>query len=195
MSKKASTQRKLKIKKRYIFLALLIIFIIASISYIENPTMMGQKRGDVMLGIYEEEGTGISVGRVAVNFFLETPEKEIIELKQFKNNKAIILNFWATWCKPCEEEMKLFQKLKDSYDDIEVVAVNLQENPNVVRQWIDERGFDFIILMDPLGELKTRYNIFTQPVTYFIDKQGIIQDRKFGPLIEDELYNKFEKIK
>ena len=61
-------------------------------------------------------------------------------------------------------------------------------------QFLTEIPVTFPLLMDPGSKIKALYNVFTQPVTYFIDKQGIIVDKKFGPLTPQEIENKFGKL-
>jgi peroxiredoxin len=140
-----------------------------------------------------EEGTAI--GNKAPDFSLQTPEGEKISLSDFQG-RAVIVNFWATWCPPCRAEMPEFQKLyAPNQDKLTILAINLQE-PNVdgILAFKEELGFSYPILLDPDALVKKKYNVFTQPVTYFIDRNGIIVDKKLGPLTVAELNEKTEKI-
>jgi thiol-disulfide isomerase/thioredoxin len=96
--------------------------------------------------------------------------------------KLVLLNFWATWCPPCKEEMPSMQTLYEELgrDDFEIVAVNLQEDPETVQSFIDEHGFNFPVLLDRSGQTARQYAVRGIPTSYIVDQQGRILARKVG---------------
>ncbi|MDR2793741.1 MAG: TlpA family protein disulfide reductase [Treponema sp.] len=90
--------------------------------------------------------------------------------------KVIFLNFWATWCPPCREEMPsmeaLYQRFRNR--DIEFLAVDIQENRNRVSAFMEQFGLTFPALMDVTGRISTQYGIRSIPTTFIIDRNGNI---------------------
>ena len=79
-------------------------------------------------------------------------------------------------------------------DKLDILGVNLQESERAISNFLLEIPVTYPLLLDPDKEVKELYNVFTQPVTYFIDKDGIIIDKKFGPLTPQEIEDKFGKL-
>jgi thiol-disulfide isomerase/thioredoxin len=95
----------------------------------------------------------------------------------------VLLNFWASWCPPCIEEMPAMQAL---YEDLggegfEIVAVNLQEDPETVRSFMDEHGFDFPVLLDRDGSVAREYGVRGIPTSYVVDPRGRLVAMYVGP--------------
>jgi peroxiredoxin len=141
---------------------------------------------------FDDENVGISIGNKAPDFELQELMGDNIKLSDHYGN-AVILNFWASWCPPCREEMPEFQKIHDR-ENIVVLGVNLQEDRENIQSFKDKLGLTFPLLLDPHAKVKNTFNVFTQPVTYFIDKNGVIIDKKFGPLTSEEIEEKISKI-
>lgn len=142
----------------------------------------------------KEVSEGINIGERAPDVMLDIVDGEPVTLSSFKG-KAVVLNFWASWCPPCREEMPAFEELHNEHSDaLTVIGVNLQESDEDVTRFVDELGISFVIARDPESEVKRRYNVFTQPVTYFIDGEGIIVDKKFGPLTSEEINTKVSSL-
>lgn len=124
-----------------------------------------------------------SMGIIAINekkkapeFNLEDLEGEVRGLKEFLG-RMVFLNFWATWCPPCKEEMpsmeNLYQRFKGK--DFVILAVSVDRpGVKVVKPFIDKGGFTFPILLDPDWETSLKYNIRSIPTTYLIDKKGFV---------------------
>lgn len=96
--------------------------------------------------------------------------------------KVVFLNFWATWCGPCRYEMPSMQRLYDELrnDGLEIIAVNLQENKRQVRQFLDQYGLTFTVLLDSSGKVGAIYGARSIPITYLIDREGFIFARTIG---------------
>ena len=96
--------------------------------------------------------------------------------------RVVFLNFWATWCPPCREEMPSMERLHQTFKGrgLLVLAVNLQESPNLVRKFTRNFGLTFPILLDETGEVSSAYGARAIPVTYLIDTNGSIAARAVG---------------
>jgi peroxiredoxin len=121
----------------------------------------------------------------APDFTLEDLSGRRWSLKSAKG-KIVFLNFWATWCVPCRQEMPLMEKLYREFkpDGLEMVAVNFREDKRTVRKFFDELGVSFTVLLDGDGKVCDEYGAWSLPLTYIIDRNGqfigkTIGDRKW----------------
>lgn len=101
--------------------------------------------------------------------------------------KPAIVNFWASWCIFCKEELPLFEKLAREHPEIAIIGVNLQEPPEAARRYWQDGGYTFPTLLDPQAALSQKFGVFTQPTTIFLNADGEIIFQKNGPLTEEEL--------
>ena len=97
--------------------------------------------------------------------------------------KIVFLNFWATWCSPCREEMPSMQKLYTRFKDKDfaMLAVSVKEPAPVVKNFFKDYNLTFTALLDSDGELMTSYGVRAIPATYIIDRDGAIIGKAFGP--------------
>ncbi|WP_449622834.1 TlpA disulfide reductase family protein [Robertmurraya sp. Marseille-Q9965] len=135
---------------------------------------------------------GLEVEERAPSFELTTLNGENITLEDLKG-KRVLLNFWATWCPPCKEEMPDMQKMYEEYKDEDVViaGVNVtstEKNREDVQEFVQEHQLTFPILMDEIGEVTHQYEILSFPTTYFIDSDGIIRSKVIGALSKEKMY-------
>lgn len=131
------------------------------------------------------EGWGASadveVGHPAPDFLLPGLGGEWLRLSDWRGEKAVIVNFWATWCPPCQEEMPDFERLRERRGhEVEIVAVNLYEPEEQVEPFIASLGLTFPVALDRDGEVSRRYLVRPLPTSFFIDRDGIIRARYFG---------------
>ncbi len=125
-------------------------------------------------------------GFAAPDFTLETLNGQTVSLSGLRG-QAVLINFWATWCPPCRAEMPAIQQVYDRYHDqgFTVLAVNLQESDAQVAAFAEQFGLTFPILMDRSGSVFARYRVRALPSTFFVDKEGIIQNVTVGgPMAE-----------
>ncbi|WP_075980634.1 peroxiredoxin family protein [Bacillus massilinigeriensis] len=119
---------------------------------------------------------GLKIGVKAPDFELNTLTGESVRLSDFKGKK-IVLNFWATWCPPCKEEMPDMQKYYEKAgNDVVILAVNIDPQYDVAG-FAKKMNAQFPILLDEKDTVNTLYQIMTVPTTYFIDEEGIIQNK------------------
>jgi len=109
----------------------------------------------------------------APDFNLEDLHGRRLGLKGLRG-KVVFLNFWATWCIPCRQEMPameiLYRELKGQ--GLEVVAINVRESKPEVRRFFDELGLTFISLLDKDGKVSEEYGAWAIPLSYFINRKG-----------------------
>lgn len=102
--------------------------------------------------------------------------------------KPVVVNFWATWCPPCKEEMPLLDQYAQKYDQrLVVIGVDSEESESQVAGFIKEMGVRFPILLDTYGVATDLYFVRNFPMTFFIDEQGVLRSQHLGQLQEDIL--------
>jgi len=137
---------------------------------------------------------GVEVGKKAVDFEVELLSGEEVKLSDYLG-KPVFLNFWATWCGPCVGEMPDIEKIKKEYGDrLVILAINGGEQKEDVEYFINKKGYTFNIGLDRNGDILTTYDSMYIPLSVFIDKDGIIQERKVGALSEEEMRNIVEEL-
>jgi peroxiredoxin len=102
--------------------------------------------------------------------------------------RVVLLNFWATWCKPCEDEMPAMQRLHETLagEDFALFAVSVDEGDDEVRAFRDRLALRFPILRDPGKRAAGAYQTFRFPESWLIDREGVVVARYVGPREWDE---------
>lgn len=135
-----------------------------------------------------------SMGYPATDFELETLTGDVVRLSQYQG-KPVLINFWATWCGPCQVEMPLIQEFYQKYaSEMEVLAVDYDEPTSDVQAFIDKFGFSFPVLLDPGGKIADQYQVKGFPTTYFIDREGTVRGVYVGSLSRDLIVRYLKNI-
>lgn len=181
-------------KKNIGIIIVLALVIVMAGTYIKreidasNAIPENSKGYEVALG----EEVGIQKGQIAPDFTLMNIQGEEVTLSDLRG-KRVVLNFWATWCPPCEAEMPHMQKYYEKYakeDNVEIIGVNLtyeREKVERVEQFLESYNITFPILLEPVWSVSKQYEIITIPTTFMIDTEGKIQKQIVGPLDLDAL--------
>ena len=135
----------------------------------------------------EESAQRVTYSRPGINtkapaFRLMDLEGEVHSLAAYQG-KVVFLNFWATWCGPCKVEMPAMEALYQVFrsQGMEILAVSVdQQGAVVTRPFKEAMGLSFPILHDSDYQVGLIYGARTLPMTYLIDRQGIIRQRVFG---------------
>jgi peroxiredoxin len=136
------------------------------------------------------------VGTPAEDFQLVDLSGKMQSLSQYRG-KIVLVNFWATWCKPCTTEMPAMQTTYDKLRDkgFVVLAINELEDDTKVREHIKQYGHTFPVLMDRDNKVANQFGVFGLPVSVFIDEKGVVQEYiKGGLLTEEKIYDMVARI-
>jgi thiol-disulfide isomerase/thioredoxin len=100
----------------------------------------------------------------------------------------VLINFWATWCGPCVEEMPTIEKYYHQYkNELRVLAVNDDEPAADVENFVHDMGLSFDILLDPGAKVQSLYRLRGYPTSFIVDAEGIIRVQHIGPMSEKQL--------
>ena len=118
---------------------------------------------------------------LAPDFTLEDLTGKRISLKSLRG-RVVFLNFWATWCIPCRQEMPTMEKLHRELKEqgLEVAAVNFRETEKEVRKFFGELGLTFTALLDKDGKVSEEYGAWSIPLSYFINRKGEFVGKVIG---------------
>lgn len=135
------------------------------------------------------------VGGRAPDFELVSLEGERIRLSELLG-EVLVLNFWATWCAPCEVEMPSLQALHERLrsEGLRVLAVNFDEAPTKVEAFSDRLQLTFPVLLDPGGEVQRMYRVYGYPTTFIVDREGVIRYRHVGLMAEGQAASYMEGL-
>ena len=122
------------------------------------------------------------VGNPAPEFTV-TDADRTVSLKDLRG-KVVVLNFWATWCPPCVEEMPSLVQMQRVLKDkgVTVLAVSLDEDARQYRTFLEKNHVDLLTVRDPRQQSNELYGTFKFPETYIIDRQGVLRRKFIGPV-------------
>lgn len=122
------------------------------------------------------------IGSKAPDFTLQDADHKIT-LSQF-HGQVVVLNFWATWCAPCVEEVpslvEMQQRMKSK--GVEVVAVSVDDDASAYHQFVKQHTVDLLTIRDPRQTVAGMYGTFKFPETYIIDRNGVMRRKFIGPV-------------
>lgn len=119
----------------------------------------------------------------APDFNLLDPNGTLVGLSSYRG-KLVLLNFWATWCGPCREEMPSMENLSRSFGAgrLAILGINQRENAAVVTRYMKTNGLNFTTPLDTTGRVAGYYRVYGIPVSYLIDANGRLIGVKSGPM-------------
>jgi cytochrome c biogenesis protein CcmG/thiol:disulfide interchange protein DsbE len=134
------------------------------------------------------ESQGIRKGP---NFKAENLEGKIVELNSEIGDGPILLSFWATWCKPCLEELSEYNKIYNEYNDkgFKMFAVSTDDERTIakVKPFVKSKGFEFPVLLDTNSDISRLYYAQSVPYSVILDKKGMIIYSHLGYMRGDEV--------
>jgi peroxiredoxin len=129
-----------------------------------------------------------AVGTTAEDFQLTDLAGKQQSLSQYRG-KVVLVNFWATWCKPCTTEMPAMQATYEKLQEtgFVVLAVNELEDEQKVREHIMQHGHTFPVLLDRDNKVANQFGVFGLPVSVFIDEKGVVREYIKGGLLTEQV--------
>ena len=119
---------------------------------------------------------GVASKEIAPDFTLKHFNGENVRLEELRG-QVVLLNFWASWCGPCRQEMPVLDQIHQRYEDtgFSVVAVNVEKDADSARKLLEKSQVSFPVLMDSTQSVSRLYNLKAMPSTVVIDRDGNIR--------------------
>ena len=138
--------------------------------------------------------SGCSVGysktipqeKAAPDFHLKNLDGQVVSLSDFRG-KPVLINFWASWCGPCREEMPYLQQVYDEWTGkgLVLLAIDIGETPAAINKFFVENNLSLLVLLDSDKQVGQEYGITGVPETFLIGRDGRILYKHVGPIIEE----------
>jgi peroxiredoxin len=134
------------------------------------------------------------ITEVAPDFTVHN-ESQTIKLDQFRG-KVVLLNFWATWCAPCIEELPSLQRLQALRPDIQVLAISIDDDADSYKKFVSQNNMELLGARTGMGGVNLKYGTKMPPETFLIDRQGHIRRKFIGPQewTNSEMMNYLDKM-
>ena len=165
-----------KKKKRFYMRLILLVIMVGVITF------------TIYSNLTKEKNSVLQVGDEAPDFVLTDMNGEKHQLSDYRG-QGVFLNFWGTWCKPCEREFPLmdqqYQEVKD--EGLQILAVNIGESDFAVQKFINRLGLTFPVLIDHNKSVMQTYNINPLPTTFLVNPEGKIEKIITGEMSEEAI--------
>ena len=136
-------------------------------------------------------------GQSAPDFALKSSTGENLRLSEYRGD-VVMINFWATWCGPCRQEMPLLDELYSRYERVgfNLLGVNIDDDSRRAMQMIEELGVKFPVLFDSNKEVSKLYEVEAMPVTVLVDREGNVRYVHHGykPGYEDKYLDQVRSL-
>lgn len=133
--------------------------------------------------LFDRSGLAFDRGEELANFVLEDMEGEEVDLQAYiADHRYVWVNFWATWCGPCREEMPLMAELYEEHasDGFGIIAVSVSEDRPTVQRYLDSNPMPFPILLDSDGAISQDYRVQALPTSFLVDSTGTVVQTGVG---------------
>lgn len=140
------------------------------------------KAADAQDHLYEAMGMAKVPPKAAPDFTLSTVDGKQVSLQAYRG-KVVFLNFWATWCIPCREEMPALERLHQMYQrsqNFAVISIDYKESAEQVKAFFQQHALSFPALLDQSGSVSRDYLVSGMPTTYLIGRDGMLLARGVG---------------
>ena len=139
-----------------------------------------------LFGKPADKRRGLPLGQAAPDFRLLDLERRWVKLTELRG-RVVLLDFWATWCKPCQAALPHLQRIHSDYGErgLEVLSVNVDISLERVRPFLEENEYSFRVVFADKA-MGSAYEVFSLPNSYLIDRHGIVRYHKVGYAVGDE---------
>jgi len=122
-----------------------------------------------------------ALGETVPNFTLRNETGQVVALGDFRG-KIVVLNFWATWCPPCIEEMPSLNRLAEQYADkgLQIIGLSVDEDADAYQEFLSRNKISFLTLRDASRNSSDRYGTFKLPESYIISREGRLLRKVIG---------------
>ena len=133
-------------------------------------------------GVSLQQSGKLSVGEAIPGFAAIDLDGANLALSEFHDREVVVLDFWATWCQPCVRGMPSLQALHDEFDGrgVEFLAVNVGEEPEIVRDFMEQQEFTFRVVMDQEENVRTLYGLRGIPQLIIVGMDGHVEHIEVG---------------
>jgi peroxiredoxin len=148
----------------------------------------GRVLGAAIVGLMlSANGHAVAISDAAPDFTLKSLEGSNLRLDEYRG-QVVLLNFWASWCGPCRQEMPLLDRLHHRYEDtgFAVIGVNVEGDAAPAQGIVDQTQVTFPILIDDGQKVSEMYNLQAMPSTVVIDRDGVVRYIHLGYKPGDE---------
>ncbi|WP_064090984.1 thiol-disulfide oxidoreductase ResA [Rossellomorea aquimaris] len=173
-----------KKKRRLLIRTIILIVLTSAVAYTLYANFTKDERGK------------LKVGDQAPDFVLQDMEGNEHKLSDYKG-QGVFLNFWGTWCKPCEKEMPYMNNQYKKYKNqgVQVLAINVGESNFLINRFVSKHNLTFPILVDKEDQVQHAYGIDPLPTTLLINPEGEIEKIITGTMTENDIKEDMESIK
>ena len=128
-------------------------------------------------GLAPGAARAVEAGQTAPSFSAHALEGDsTLSLSAYKG-KVVFLDFWASWCGPCQSAMPVIESLRNEFpaDQFQVLAINVDQDPSKAKAFLERRKVGYPSVSDPEGRLPATYGLKTMPTSYLIDRNGVVR--------------------
>lgn len=142
-----------------------------------------------------EDDSLVEAGKPAPDFSLVNTDGEMVQLSDYRG-QGVFINFWASWCEPCKEEMPDMQRQYELQKDkgVEILAINIAESELRATNFAERLNLTFPILLDRDRSVTRQYDFIPLPTSFFVDAEGIVVAKIEGMMSEEIIKEHMEMI-
>ncbi len=170
-----------------------VIYILAAVLIVAGliSAIVGEMRSPEMPVVYNvDDPMSSKAFSVDLEFALKDADENVFTIAQFEDQVRVV-NFWATWCPPCRDEIPDFQAFHENYGDqgVKIIGIALdEEGAEIVQPFVEEMNMTYLTLIDTSQMAASKFGgVYGIPTTFIIDRDGMIQKKHVGYMSYENL--------